>query len=273
MPEVALEIQKTDAIPLIIEKILGNLTVEMGKEEAAKIIKEELTLQLLSSVAVVASDSLYRMAVRMGYEGTEEDFVEFLMTESKDGVINVDNEYPLQSGNYTLSTAIAAVAADETLAPEQKNGMIITFFDGTDWNIFQYNKEYKGESAATDFANADNWTAVKLKRATENISGSVKLTDTIDSEHPKQVSDNTAVTPKAVIDFLASNPDGLVRVNSFENLPAVGSMKVIYLTESSGLYWVFTANGYKIMTPAWGDIKVIRGNTSIAITEDEIVTM
>lgn len=261
MDSVEYNIAAADAIELIVEKLEEGLELSGKVEDWNEVEEQSLELTLHSTVASVSSDSLYRMAVRMGYEGTEEDFLEFLMTESKDGFINVDNRYPLATGYYTLSTAVAAVAADTTLSPEQKNGMIFTFYNGTGWDTFQFNKAYTAE----DFANASNWDALKTPIADENTAGRVKLTDTIDDDSPQDVQDDTAVTPKAVVDYLNANSGALKTVASYMDLPAIGDANSIYYIEDDELFYIYNGGVWKLMTPTWRNIKIIQGDTAIRV--------
>lgn len=158
MSDVQFHINATQDVPMSVQKVLSGITLNAQETDGYKIDKGTLSLEMLSKVISVSQDSLYEIAKRMGYEGSEEDFVQFLMTESKDGFINIDDRYPRQSGYYTLDTAIVQVASDGTLSNKQKSGMIITFFDGTSWCVFQYNKTYERPS---DFLNPENWSSLK----------------------------------------------------------------------------------------------------------------
>lgn len=81
-----------------------------------------------------------------------------LGTGGNGGRYNLDKEHKLPDGqHYTLETAVAAVAADTTVADEVKGGMTITFYDGEDWKTYRYNSTYKGSGDATKFSNTDNW--------------------------------------------------------------------------------------------------------------------
>lgn len=97
------------------------------------------------------------------------------------GFYNVDNEHPLSSGHYTLTTAVAAVANDENIDAKTKNGMAITFYSGTEWKVYRYLNVYdpESETADSDFANVDNWEAfgsssdtdTRMKRIDDTILG------------------------------------------------------------------------------------------------------
>ena len=264
MSDIEFNIQMHDAIQMFVENIENGIELVTKQEEWAEVGQGNLELTLLANVA--SSDSLYRMAVRMGYEGTEEDFVNFLMSESKDGFINVDNRYPRDDGQYyTLETAIRVVANDTTLTPEQKNGMIFTFYNGSGCDVFQFNKPYTGSESASDFSDKTNWESLKAPIADEDTAGRVKLTDTIDVNNPQDVSDDTAVTAKAVVDYLNANPSGLERVASYMDLPAIGNPRVVYYIEDSEIFYIYTNGLWKLMTPTWNNIKIIQGDTSIRV--------
>ena len=260
MSNVDVQIKASQQIPLVVEKVLNGIKLSSTEAVALDVVKGELELNMLSNVVSVSADSLYLMAVRMGYEGTEEDFVRFLMTESKDGFINIDNKYPLPSGHYTLDRAIAAVASDATLSPEQKNGMIFTFFDGISWQVFQYNKKYENPQ---EFVDSSNWRSFGANMASERVSGTVKLTDTINDNESRDVTQNTAVTPKSVFDYLNAHPGGMRVYPSYDALPVVGNSGVIYFIENSEVFYIYKNGAYKLVTPTWENIKIIRGETSI----------
>lgn len=259
--KVEYNIEASNAVEMIVERLEDSLELNAKKEEWNEVSEDNLELTILPTVAAVSSDSLYKMAVRMGYEGTEEDFVQFLMSESKDGFINIDNRYPLESGHYTLQTAVATVAADATLTPEQKNGMIFTFFNGTGWDAFQFNKEYTAE----EFADTSNWEPLKAPIADEDTPGRVKLTDAIDADSPQDVSDDTAVTPKAVVEYLNENSGALENVASYMDLPAIGNPQKIYYIEDDELFYIYNNGIWKLMTPTWRNIKIIQGDTAIKV--------
>ena len=70
---------------------------------------------------------------------------------------NIDNEHPLPDGGcYTLSTALPVIAADTTISASVKSGMVLVFYDGNVWRVWQYQKRYT-EEEASEFVDADNW--------------------------------------------------------------------------------------------------------------------
>lgn len=76
------------------------------------------------------------------------------------GFYNLDNEHPLTNGEwYTLATAVAAVASDNSISAEAKNGMIITFYDGGEWKTYRYKNTYDpaDSDAASYFSDSGNW--------------------------------------------------------------------------------------------------------------------
>lgn len=261
MGNVDVQIKAAQQIPLSVEKVLDGITLSTTKSVGMDVIKGVLELTMLSNVASVSSDSLYRMAVRMGYEGTEEDFLRLLMTESADGFININNKYPKASGYYTLQEAIAALSRDTTLSPEQKNGMIVTFFNGNDWSVYQFDKEYLGPQ---QFSEESNWRPIGTIVATSTVSGTVKMTDTISENDNRGVGDNVAVTPKAVSSFFENvDSGGLINVNNYSSLPAIGKPKSIYYLSDSELFYVYRGGRWVLMTPTWDNIKIIRGDVTI----------
>ena len=126
------------------------------------------------------------------------------------GFFNLDNEYPLEDGShYTLVTAVARVAADTSVDAEARNGMIVTFYDGSAWKTYRYKNLYdpSDSEAASSFADTANWeefrsgsggggggsespaTRIILQRVTPNLTASVGsqvrlqfLFDHVDSE-------------------------------------------------------------------------------------------
>lgn len=77
------------------------------------------------------------------------------------GVIyRIDTEHPLQSGYYTLSTAIAAIVDDENVSADERSGMLLIFFDGSVFRMWQFQKLYNnadGVDPKTKFLNTENW--------------------------------------------------------------------------------------------------------------------
>ena len=100
-------------------------------------------------------------------------------------------------------------------------------------------------------------------KANENTSAHTKITDTIDTVNPKDVSDNTAVTPKAVVDYVTENFENFKRYPNMMSFPIVGSPNVIYYDSSSKVTYTYTDGAYEVFTPSWSQIKIIRGDTSI----------
>ena len=98
--------------------------------------------------------------VEVYYDGTNFNCLQLGGGGSGNGFYNLNNEHPLEEGNtYTLELAVETVATDARISNEQKNGMIITFWDSSEWKTYRYSLVYDPESpsATTDFANVDNW--------------------------------------------------------------------------------------------------------------------
>ena len=72
------------------------------------------------------------------------------------GFYNLDSEHPLPSSeeHYTLESAIETIVADEEIDDKDKNGMIITFFDGSEWKNYRYKEMY---TSVSRFSNTENW--------------------------------------------------------------------------------------------------------------------
>ena len=77
------------------------------------------------------------------------------------GFYNIDNEKPLEEGHYTLGSAVAAVATDESIGASTRNGMILQFWDGEAWRYYAYQLPYDASDpeAADKFSNPENWAA------------------------------------------------------------------------------------------------------------------
>ena len=77
------------------------------------------------------------------------------------GFYNIDNEKPLGEGHYTLGSAVAAVATDESIGVSTRNGMILQFYDGEKWCYYAYQLPYDASDpeAADKFSNPENWAA------------------------------------------------------------------------------------------------------------------
>ena len=100
-------------------------------------------------------------------------------------------------------------------------------------------------------------------KANENTSAHTKLTDTIDSNNPSQVSDNVAVTPKAVVDYVTKSADNFQRYPSITDFPVVGDINTLYYALDTESIYIYLNGAYKLLTPSWGNIKIIRGDTAI----------
>lgn len=127
-------------------------------EAIEQVEKATINLEVCTSVAGAKADSSYQIAKRHGYTGTEQDFLnEYIY--SGNGFYNLDALHPLNSGNYTLTTAVAKVVQEVSPTAKQRDGMIIQFFDGTAWRYFAYQLEYKtgSETEQAQFANTANW--------------------------------------------------------------------------------------------------------------------
>lgn len=159
---IEFKVSSSKNTPIIIQEA-GPLevNVQSSPKEDVKMSKGEMKLQILSSVAGAKGDSMYDIAVKHGYTGTEEEFInEFMAGGSGNGFYNLDNEHPITGGNYTLDTAVEVVSSDTSITDETKNGMIITFWDGGEWKTYRY-KLFYDPAQPSDFANVDNWEEFK----------------------------------------------------------------------------------------------------------------
>lgn len=102
-------------------------------------------------------------------------------------------------------------------------------------------------------------------KADENTSAHTKLTDTIDSNNPPQVSDNVAVTPKAVVDYVTISADNFQRYPNMMSFPIVGDVNVLYFANDTETAYTYSNGAYKVLTPSWSNIKIIRGDTNINV--------
>lgn len=77
------------------------------------------------------------------------------------GFYNIDNEKPLEEGHYTLGSAVAAVATDESIGASTRNGMILQFWDGEVWRYYAYQLPYDASDPEADdkFSDQENWAA------------------------------------------------------------------------------------------------------------------
>lgn len=85
-----------------------------------------------STTEVMSQDSITRELTKLEEEVSQ---LGQEVTELDNGaeVLNVDLAYPLESGSYTLATAIAVIESKY-----RKKGKIITFHDGGRWQIYQF---------------------------------------------------------------------------------------------------------------------------------------
>lgn len=102
-------------------------------------------------------------------------------------------------------------------------------------------------------------------KSDETTSAHTKLTDTIDRNNPQTVLDNVAVTPKGVVDYIVSNPSGLRRYSSVTAFPIVGNPQILYYAEDNESVYIYKDGAYKLLTPSWQNIKIIRGETNINV--------
>lgn len=97
-------------------------------------------------------------------------------------------------------------------------------------------------------------------KATESISAHTKLTDTINTTTPQQVSDNVAATPKSVVDYI-SNYDfqAFQKYPSRRQFPIVGSETTLYLSNLSGYLYIYenSTGGYRLISDNWRNIREI----------------
>lgn len=146
--ENAMYLKEPDVVNFDINHYDGNNT---------KIDKEEVSVEVLSSIAGAKADSIYEIAVRNGYAGTEAEFVADFMTKFGRGYFNIDIELPLSYGHYTLETALNAIVDNYLLTDRNRDGLILVFYDGNVWKFWQFNKKYTIDEF---FLNTDNWTDI-----------------------------------------------------------------------------------------------------------------
>lgn len=131
----------------------------IARDAIIQVKKEQLGVEIHSTVAGAQGENLYQIAVRNGYRGTEADFIHDLLNGVGNGFYNVDNLHPLSEGYYTLETAIAATAADTDVPTSIKSGMVIMFNNGTKWMTYRYRGIYSTSDTDADskFLNTKNW--------------------------------------------------------------------------------------------------------------------
>ena len=96
--------------------------------------------------------------------------------------------------------------------------------------------------------------------ATEVNYGHTKITDTIESNNPKDVSDNTAVTPKAVVDYVSNTTAKILeKYPSRLNFPLVGKEDCLYLAQNTNYLWLYENGGYVLLSDNWKQIQKITG--------------
>lgn len=100
----------------------------------------------------------------------------------------------------------------------------------------------------------------KATLATENTVGHTKITDIIDNTNPKDVNNNTAVTPKAVIDYVENTTAKILeKYPSRLNFPTVGKEDCLYLAQNTNYLWLYENGGYTLLSDNWKQIKKITG--------------
>lgn len=98
--------------------------------------------------------------------------------------------------------------------------------------------------------------------ADEDTAGHTKLTDVIVAENPSDVSAITAVTPKAVVDYVANyQGKSFLQYESYLLFPAAGQEEVLYLALDTGYLYIYKAStgGYSIISDNWRRITEIIG--------------
>lgn len=98
--------------------------------------------------------------------------------------------------------------------------------------------------------------------ADDETLGHVYLTDAIDGESPQDVNDGTAVTSKAVVDYVANyQGKSFLQYESYLLFPSVGKEEVLYLALDTGYLYIYktTTGGYELISDNWRRITEIIG--------------
>lgn len=162
------DVIKTVNIPGYLEYISGgSIKIKFSHANTAsgpiKLRINNLTSKPLYFDGEVVSESNTwgdEEVVEVYYDGTKFNGTHVISGVASNGFYNLDNRHPLNDGNnYTIETAVATVAADRLINNKQKNGMVITFWDGKIWQTYRYMYSYNSSSptADEDFANPKNW--------------------------------------------------------------------------------------------------------------------
>ena len=289
-----IKVSSSKGTPIIIQEAGPlDVNVQSSPKENMKMSKEELRLQILSSVAGAKGDSMYDIAVKHGYTGTEEEFInEFMQGGSGNGFYNLDNEHPLSWETYSLETAVAVVSSDTSITDETKNGMIITFWDGGEWKTYRY-KLFYDPAQPSDFANVDNWeefkgsggggegsTRIVLRRITPNIitkvGEQVRLQfyfDHVDENNQSTGNSGTAVitvvrggvTTKSVTKIVSAG-NNVIDVTDWcgigiNNIRVVVTVDTGIIRQSSALAWTVTEVNLELSSTLNGYTLVNEGET------------
>ena len=121
-------------------------------------------------------------------------------------IYNVDNEHPLDDEFYTLELAIATISSDKNVTDENKNGMLLIFFDGEVWRMWQFQKQYNandGVDPKTKFLDRNNW--MELAVAT-NISRKADV-EWVESQLKKKANFDEVYTKKQMDESLQEKVD------------------------------------------------------------------
>lgn len=134
-----------------------NLDIRHSNGDNIEIDKENVSVEVCSSIAGAKADSIYDIAVRNGYTGTEAEFIADFMTKFGRGYFNIDIELPLSYGYYTLETALQAIVDNYLLTDRNRDGLVLVFYDGTVWKFWQFDQKYTIDEF---FLNTNNWTDI-----------------------------------------------------------------------------------------------------------------
>lgn len=142
-------------------------------------------------------------------------------------VYNIDNEHPLQDGFYNIDTAIDVISSDNNVLDQNKNGMLLIFFDGLVWRMWQFQQKYddsNGVGRKEKFADINNW--MELAVAT-NISRKSDI-EWVETQLKNKADSEKVYTKSETDGFLAKK----VNTDSFEKL----STKVENKADSKKVY-------------------------------------
>lgn len=173
-----------------------------------------------------------------------------IATKDPDTIYFIYNEHVLYKGDQEYG-GIQNISY--TIDSDGNYIITITNGDGTTSQL-QVAKSSKLQQAIEDLQSHIN------TKATESTSAHTKLTNTINTNNPQQVSDNVAATPKSVVDFVSNyNFEAFQKYPNRRQFPIVGSETVLYLSDLSGYLYIYESStgGYRLISDNWRNIREI----------------